>query len=269
MLRPQDHEARLDRLVWDEDAGAARSMFPLVSPGWRALAEARLALAELEPGAERLLARVPSELQRDPGLVYERVRWRRRKDHYDDAIALHRKRAQAHRLTSTPGRSSARCCRAMRSRKASPPSPTASPSRHGLVTGRAFRRARIPRRLDGIALSSTSPSTAYDHFVRLYDGVKLPISVARGAYWAARARRGDGLSPARRGVVRDGGGADHDLLRPARRRPYRRSRRLAHRRAASRPRRCRGLQCAPTGEGDARTRRGRRRRLCRSRSCGI
>jgi soluble lytic murein transglycosylase len=31
------------------------------------------------------------------------------------------------------------------------------------------------------------PETAYGHFVRLYDGVKLPISVARGAYWAARA----------------------------------------------------------------------------------
>jgi soluble lytic murein transglycosylase len=59
-----------------------------VGPDYQALAQARLALADLAPGAERLMDRVPAALQHDPGLVYERVRWRRRKDHYDEAIPL-------------------------------------------------------------------------------------------------------------------------------------------------------------------------------------
>ncbi len=31
------------------------------------------------------------------------------------------------------------------------------------------------------------PKRAYDHFVRLHDGVGTPNSLARGAYWAAQA----------------------------------------------------------------------------------
>jgi soluble lytic murein transglycosylase len=73
-------------LLWDGQREEARRVMPRVSDGWRALADARMALAQLEAGTERLVARVPASLQHDPGLLYERVRWRRRKEHYDDAI---------------------------------------------------------------------------------------------------------------------------------------------------------------------------------------
>ncbi len=44
-LRPEDHQARLDRLLWEGQADAAKRMLPLVSADYRALAEARLAVA--------------------------------------------------------------------------------------------------------------------------------------------------------------------------------------------------------------------------------
>ncbi len=44
LLRLEDHWARLDHLVWDNDVTEARAFFPFVTPEERALAEVRLAL---------------------------------------------------------------------------------------------------------------------------------------------------------------------------------------------------------------------------------
>src|SRR5258708_52632 len=38
------------------------------------------------------------------------------------------------------------------------------------------------------------PRVAYDHFARLYATVKLPVSLARGAYWAGRAADARGMA---------------------------------------------------------------------------
>src|SRR5262249_6855249 len=64
-------------------------------------------------------------------------------------------------------------------------------SRHGLSEGSAQAEAEF---LSGwIALRYLNDAkTGYPHFVHLYDGVKLPISVSRGAYWAGRAAEAQG-----------------------------------------------------------------------------
>ena len=63
-------------------------MLPLMSADWRSLAEARLALAALAPNAEFLIANVPTQLRSDPGLVYDELRWRTRKDMVDAAVQI-------------------------------------------------------------------------------------------------------------------------------------------------------------------------------------
>jgi len=183
MLREADHVARLDRLVWAGDAAQARRLYPLLPPEYRALAEARLALADEEPGAERLMSRVPADLQHDPGLLYERIRWRRRKEHYEDAIAL---------LDTAPRETSHAEAWAVerevlaRYALADGHSRTAYriAAGHGDLTGAHF--AELEFLAGWIALRfEHQPDTAYDHFVRLYETVKLPISRARGAFWSA------------------------------------------------------------------------------------
>ena len=62
------------------------------------------------------------------------------------------------------------------------------------------------------------PEIAYDHFVRLYNEMKLPISLSRGAYWAGRAAEAMGKKRSRRQMVRQRRRQGDDLLRPARRR---------------------------------------------------
>ncbi|MGH7087648.1 MAG: lytic transglycosylase domain-containing protein, partial [Stellaceae bacterium] len=139
----------------------------------------------MEPGAERLLARVPAELQHDPGLLYERVRWRRRKGHYDDAIALLK---DAPRTMERPEAWAVEREILARFALADGRSAIAYQiaAAHGLKSGAHF--AELEFLAGWIALRHLKePDRAYDHFVRLYDNVKLPLSLSRGAYWAARA----------------------------------------------------------------------------------
>ncbi len=82
------HEARIDQLLWNGRTRAAGRMQALVGPGWRALAEARIALREDRNGVDALIRAVPSSLARDPGLAYERYRWRIQKRRWSDAIQL-------------------------------------------------------------------------------------------------------------------------------------------------------------------------------------
>jgi soluble lytic murein transglycosylase len=190
IIRKEDHIKRLDRLVWNGLEDQAKRMYPRVPQEWRTLAHARFRLGEMAPGVEKLVAKVPASLQSNPGLLYERARWRRRKEMFDSALEIV---ANAPRELGRPvawwterqilGR------RLLADGK--PQLAYKLISRHGLAEGSAQADAEF---LAGwIALRSLKdPKTAYDHFVRLYDTVKLPISASRGAYWAGRAAEAQG-----------------------------------------------------------------------------
>jgi soluble lytic murein transglycosylase len=185
LIRGEDHIKRLDRLAWDGLGEAAKRQMVRVPQEYRLLADARLKLAAFQPGVERAVAKVPAEFQNDPGLLYERLRWRRRKDQYDSAIEIllspprdlvrpelwwvERQTLARHVLADGKAQLAYRLV-----------------SNHGLIEGPAHADAEF---LAGwIALRFLhQPQTAYDHFVRLYNSVTKPISRARGAYWAARA----------------------------------------------------------------------------------
>ena len=81
ILTADDHWRRFDRLVWDNQAGAASRLVPRLDANRRAAAEARLALrGDREPdGAARI---------RDLGVLYERARLLRRRDRDAEAAAI-------------------------------------------------------------------------------------------------------------------------------------------------------------------------------------
>jgi soluble lytic murein transglycosylase len=185
ILRPQDHVARLDRLLWDEESDAVRRMMPLVDADHRALAEARLHLAEGSRGVESALERVPPALQTDPGLLYEEMRWKSHEGHDDQAIAL------LERAGVDPVRPAAWAAeREGLARYALANGDFALAYRiasgHHLTTGQTF--AELEFFAGWVALRFRhQPEVAYNHFVELYQAVKLPVSVARASYWAGRA----------------------------------------------------------------------------------
>ena len=184
-IRAADNAARLDRLLWNQETGAAKRMLRLVSPDVRALSEARLALGELGGGVERLIRQVPSGLQDDPGLSYDRVRWRRLRGHDDQALELLlspqakggdadkwwiERRIQARRSLAGGNISEAYRLAA----------------NHGQTSDKHSAEAEW---LAGwIALRFLEEKhTALQHFLKLYGAVRTPISKARAAYWAGRA----------------------------------------------------------------------------------
>ncbi|NBC32860.1 MAG: transglycosylase SLT domain-containing protein [Alphaproteobacteria bacterium] len=184
-LQPADHIARLDHLLWEGRDSEARRLYPLVGDGWRALAEARIQLANRASGVDPLVAAVPAALAGDEGLLYERLRWRRRSGLTDGAIDM--LGSQPQRLTH----------------------PDRWWQERNIITRRLFNEGDIRRayavasghgQSEGFPLAQAEwlagwlalrflddPQRAVGHFQRLYENVGTPISLGRGAYWTGRA----------------------------------------------------------------------------------
>jgi soluble lytic murein transglycosylase len=191
LLRPEDHLRRLDRLLWDGQVEAARRMMPFISSDYRALAEARLAVAGDARDAAALVARVPAQLRTDPGLAYDEAVWWQKHSNFDNAAQLllahpdtpvrpklwwkqrmlvaryllaHDKSALAYRLVQVPAAAS---------------------------LGPAACDAGFLRGL--IALDfRKDPAAAFNDFSHLVGQVINPHTKTRAAYWAARSAAAEG-----------------------------------------------------------------------------
>jgi soluble lytic murein transglycosylase len=185
VLTAQDHRARLDHLLWDNNITGARAMFPLVGTNTKAMAEARLALSNQLNNAESYLARVPSHYHNDPGLLYERLRWRRKNNLDDSAIEiLEQAPGQLGRPDNWWDERNIMIRRVMERRDYRLAYKLAAD--HGLQSGFDFIQAEF---LAGwLALRFLNrPDRAHDHFKALLNAAATPISRARGAYWLGRS----------------------------------------------------------------------------------
>lgn len=185
MLRPHDHWARLNRLLWDGDEEAARRMLAVVDPGRQMVALARMAMADMAPNADSLLAQVPTALLGEAGITYERLRWRRRKDM--DAAALEilqNPPASLERPDLWWNEKHIMVRRLMERGQVEDAYRLAAA--HGLHDGIGFVQGEF---LAGwLSLQRLAkPEQALEHFTRLYDGDKSPTALSRGAFWAGRA----------------------------------------------------------------------------------
>ena len=185
VIRAEDNERRLDRLLWDAQYDAARRMLSLVPTDWRGLGEARLALAAQASNAEIVAARVPAKLRGDPGLIYEELRWRTKKDMLNAAVQI---------LLSEPGdlvRPAAWWAeRQTIARRVLATGNAALAYRlveqHGLIEGNAYSEAEFL--LGYIALRyMKNPVIGFDHFARILTRVGTPYAKARAGYWGGRA----------------------------------------------------------------------------------
>lgn len=201
-----DHSARLDRLLWDGQRGAARRGLRRVDADLRALGEARLSLMEQSGGVDAAIARVPDDLLENSGLSYERTRWRRRKGLDEraldllvkapnDPIALVRpdkwwveRNIQSRRLLREGDIAGAydlaRRHGLARDAELSAPASADRP----VETSYRESFAEAEWLAGWIALEFIGDANlAYNHFLRLFATVEYPISIARASYWAGRA----------------------------------------------------------------------------------
>ncbi|MDE0409717.1 MAG: lytic transglycosylase domain-containing protein [Alphaproteobacteria bacterium] len=184
-LGAEDHNRRLDRLLWDERADAARRQLRRAGKAERRLGEARLRLMQRRRGVDWAIRQVPDRLRSHPGLVFERIRWRRLAGKHAGARELLLDRpAELVRSGKWWPEQSYQIREAIERRLFG--RAYAIASRHGQTANRPFSEAEW---LAGwLALRFLNrPGDAGKHFQAMYDRVRFPISRARAAYWSARA----------------------------------------------------------------------------------
>ncbi|MDT8854556.1 lytic transglycosylase domain-containing protein [Paracoccaceae bacterium Fryx2] len=197
------HEARLDKLLWQGRVSETQRMLPRVSPGWRALAAARMALHADAAGVTALIEAVPAAQAGDPGLAYERFVWRMRKGRDADAAALILERSGSAAALGDPDAWADR--RAVLARGLMRASEAATAyrvaSRHWLQPGSDY--ADLEFLAGFIALRKLGDAeTALTHFRNLKAAVATPISLSRALYWEGRAEEAAGRSAAAEAAYR-------------------------------------------------------------------
>ncbi len=184
-IRAEDDIARLDRLLWRIQTDAARRQMRRVDDAHQAVALARLALQANTGGIDQALAKVPPALQRDPGLLYDRIHWNRLKGYNQQACDL---------LLNPPAELIRPDLwwneREIQIRYAIAANDDALAYRlatgHGLTTGSDFVQAEFMTGWIAFRMMH-KPDLALTHFAAGFAASKTSSGIARNAYWAGRA----------------------------------------------------------------------------------
>lgn len=183
-LTQRDHQQRVDRLLTREKVILAQAMFPWLNKNHKALASARIALIQQSGDVDTKLGQVPKGLEQDSGLIYDRIKWHRRKENNDPMMKLLQETPQPKEDEELWWRErNLLVRRLMDDRRYEEAYHLVK--EHNLSQGESFANGEW---LAGwIALRMLKrPGIAYGHFQKLYKNVKSPISLARASYWASR-----------------------------------------------------------------------------------
>lgn len=196
ILRREDHAERVDFLLWAGQRSLASALLPQLSAGERQLASARIRLAARGSGVDAAVNAVPSSLSSNPGLVFERTRWRRRAGNTSGALDL--------ALDLPYGYHNTAALEAMWTerkliildlmRSGDHATAYRLAASNGMSEGVAFADAEF---LAGwLALVHLGQAEdALGHFTRLEAGVRTPVSLSRAKYWQGRAAEAAGDAP--------------------------------------------------------------------------
>ncbi|MBI1211049.1 MAG: transglycosylase SLT domain-containing protein [Alphaproteobacteria bacterium] len=191
LLTTADNEARLSRLLWADEFTQAQAMTNIVGPSWVTLMNARIKMRRNTRDADAAYQHVSGPLANDPGLLFDRARWLRKRDREAEARPL-LIRASAVMTGPPPDVTDWWNERNYEARAALDAGDTQQA--YLLAAGNDLTKD------DGVAYAEAEflagwialrylnkPDQALTHFLRLREGVSAPISVARAHYWAGRA----------------------------------------------------------------------------------
>ena len=188
-LSAEDHLKRADFLSWEKKYWDLKRMLKYLPKDERALYNARQILMSNSYGVDNAISKVPNHLKNNPGLEYDRLRWRNRRGRLEGSLEiLYKNSNKTESQMIRPDKwweqrkSVARTLIYKKRYKTA----YKIASEHSLSAGPSFAEAEW---LSGwIALSFlNSPEYAINHFENFYNNVGYPISLARGAYWLGSA----------------------------------------------------------------------------------
>ena len=183
-LTQQDYTLRADYFAYEAKYQDLRDTIEYLNPDYQKLYNARAALFT-KRSADNLIAQVPQYLKEDPGLIYDRIKWRRKKARFDDALTLINQSA-SDSLERNQYLAKERLSIA-RDKIQDKEFKTAYEilKDHRLKEGSDY--AEIEWHLGWLALSFLNqPDAALAHFLKMNAAVSYPISKARAAFWIGK-----------------------------------------------------------------------------------
>jgi len=183
-LTHQDYVLRADYFAYEAKYKDLRDTIEYLNPDYQKLYNARAALFT-KRSADNLISQIPQSLKEDPGLIYDRIKWRRKKARFDDALTLMNQSASDSLMRN----------QYLAKERLSVGRDKISDKEykvaydilkdHRLNEGADY--AEIEWHLGWIALSFTNQTdVALNHFLKMNAAVTYPISKARAAYWIGR-----------------------------------------------------------------------------------
>ncbi len=88
ILNQEHHKIRIDKLLWEGKYRSASRLIKYVERDYQKLFEARIGLISFAGGVDNLIRNVPEYLLNNPGLVYDRINWRIKKNKHESALKL-------------------------------------------------------------------------------------------------------------------------------------------------------------------------------------
>ena len=183
-----DHIKRADYLAWERKYWDLKRMLKYLPKDQKALYNARQILMSNSYGVDNAISKVPQYLKEDPGLEFDRLRWRNRRGRLDGSLEiLYRNSLKTEKQMVRPDKwwdQRESVVRSLIYKKRYKTAYKIS-SEHALSAGPSFAEAEW---LSGwIALTFlNSPEYAINHFQNFYNNVGYPISLSRGAYWLGK-----------------------------------------------------------------------------------
>ena len=87
-LSSEDHLKRADYLAWNRKYWDLKRMLKYLPKDERALYNARQILMSNSYGVDNAIAKVPDHLKKNPGLEYDRLRWRNRRGRLEGSLEI-------------------------------------------------------------------------------------------------------------------------------------------------------------------------------------
>ena len=187
-LNSEDHIKRADWLAWENKYWDLQRMLRYLPKDYQALYHARQLLMSKSYGVDNAIKKVPNKFKNDSGLLYDRLKWRRKRGRVESSLEILLKIKNDPDFLVRPEKwwiEREIISRSLIYKKKFALAYKIA-SNHTMTEGPEYAEAEW---MSGwIALSFLEdPILATQHFHNFYENVSYPISLSRGAYWLGRA----------------------------------------------------------------------------------
>ncbi len=186
-LNKNDYVKRADYLAWEGKNWDLKRMLRYLPKDEQLLYTARQLLMSKSYGVDKAISRVPHKYRNDPGLNYDRLKWRRKRGRVDSSLEILTKVKNTKDYLVRPDKwwkERKIISRSLIYKKKYELAYKIT-NNHALNQGPEYAEAEW---MSGwISLSFLNdPLLAEEHFLNFYKNVSYPISLSRGAYWLGK-----------------------------------------------------------------------------------